>query len=395
MLPWFRKKRKKAQTDEEILAEAFEEIGKQQTTRARRKRRALFWRKYADPRILVVLAIIVVVIIADGVRRENMEFYATVTEVTGSGAARLARDAMPEALEVGQRLEDGGQVVTRANCWVTLDFPDGSVITVAPNSQLTVELLEYNRAGMWRGRAFSLGVGHMWARISPKFGSNSRCRLHTPSSVAAVRGTRFYMGYDAEARETQISCRDGAVRVDGFRGRPTQVGGGATTSVSYGNAPTRQQVMDRQTATTFAQQPALDREIHRDPWLKRMEMRLTNILDLPLSVLGIGKSSWALLAADAARRTAAIKALQTIHTSIEGYPSYPEFVDPFTLRELDFRRQDALRVLRNFDGHAIEKYQRSGQGFVIWARARDKNRTPFMLNAYGVQQITEEEMPGL
>jgi len=70
-------------------------------------------------------------------------------------------------------------------------------------------------------------------------------------------------------------------------------------------------------------------------------------------------------------------------------------VDPFTLSELDFRPEDALKILKNFDGSAIEKYERVGQGFVIWARARDNARTPFKLTSYGVQQVSEDEFPGM
>lgn len=393
MLPFFGKKQKKPQTDEEMLAEAFEQVGAQQKKRSRRKRRAALLKRYADPRILIVLAVIAVLFIADGVRHENREFYARITEVTGTGTVLLKRGAAQQPLEVGQALEDGGEVRTGPNCWATLSFPDGSVITLAPDTRFGVALLEYNRGGMWRGRSFALWSGQMWARVSPKFGEESRCKVHTPSSVAAVRGTRFYMGYDPNRQATRLSCNDGAVRVDGFSGRPTVIGRGAATDVGYGTPPARQVQIDAQTRASFAQ-PSLNQPVEPDSWLKSTSMRLTSILDLPLSILGIGKSSWALLAADSARRTAALKALQTIHTGIEGYPTYPSFVNPFTLEELDFRPEDARQILKNFDGHAIEKYERSGQGFVIHARGRDRARTPFRLTAYGVEQITEEEMAG-
>lgn len=394
MLPWFRKP-KKPQTDEEILAEAFADVAKQQTKRSVRKRRATLWRKYADPRILAALGIICVALIADGVRRENQEFYATVAEATGTGQARVKQGADVQPLEAGLRLEDGGEVQTGANCRARLNFPDGSVITLAPNSHLKVELLEYSRGGMWRGRSFTLGFGQMWARVSPKFGEESRCRVHTPSSVAAVRGTRFYVAHDPSANATRISCNDGLVRVDGFRGRPSMVAGGATTAVTYGSTPERPQGIDPQTRGSFAQ-PALAEEIRPDSWLKRTELKLTSVLDLPLSMLGIGKSSWAIGAADFARRTNAMEALRLIHTAISGYPTYPEFVDPFTLRELDFRPEDALRILKSFDGRSIVQYRPSGtNNFVIYARARDRARTPFRLTAYGVEVVTEEEMAGL
>jgi len=162
--------------------------------------------------------------------------------------------------------------------------------------------------------------------------------------------------------------------------------------VGYGKPPEQRMKMDPGTRGTFAQGP-LNQEVKPDGWLKTMELKLTNILDLPLTVLGIGKAGWAVGATESARRTAAMKALQLIHTSIEGYPDYPDFVDPYTLEELAFRPEDALRVLKNFDGCCIEKYDRLSNGFVMYARARDKARSPYKLTNNGVQVITEDEMP--
>ncbi len=393
MLPFFKKK-EQPKTDAEMLAQAFEEVDSQQKRRDTRKKRSVLWRKYADPRILIVVGIVAIVFIADGVRRENMEFYATVSELTGVGAVMLSASEAQEPLALEQRIADGGAVTTGTNCFVSLDFPDGSVVTLGPSSQLVVELLEYNRGGMWRGRAFTLNAGHMWARVSEKFGQQSRCKVHTPSSVAAVRGTRFYMFYDPNRSETTVSCNDGVVAVDGFRGRSATVAGGGATSVAYGAEPSGVGAMDNQTRQSFAQ-PAMNQEIEPDSWMKRTTMKLTSILDLPLSILGIGKSSWAVGAADFARKNAAIEAMRKINNGIVGYSTYPEFVDPYTLRELDFEPDEALQILKNFDGRSLVKYQRSGQGFVMYARARDNARSPIMLTAMGPEWITEDEMPGL
>jgi hypothetical protein len=139
---------------------------------------------------------------------------------------------------------------------------------------------------------------------------------------------------------------------------------------------------------------AMNQVVEPDPWLKRVCMKVTSVLDLPLSILGIGKSSWAIGAADFARRNAAMEAMRRMHTAIEGYPTYPDFVDPFTLQELDFSEEDALQILKNFDGRCLVSYERSGQGFVMYARARDKARTPFKLTAYGAEPASEDEVPG-
>ncbi len=391
MLFWKPKKKKK-QTEEEILQEAFAAVKGQQGKRTVRKRRASLWRKYADPRILVALGVVFVVLIADAVRRENMEFYATVTQVQGSARARLAKGGSAVAAEEGLKLEDGGEVTTGANSWVALSFPDGSAVTLAPNSHFQVHLLEYNRGGQWRGRAFSLLAGQMWARVSPKFGKESRCKVHTPSSVAAVRGTRFYVMYDPGNQNTQVACAEGLVNVDGFQGRSAAVARGGTTTVAYGRPPERLRTMDPGTRNTFTQAP-LNEEIKPDSWLKTFELKVTCVLDAPLSILGIGKAGWAVGAADYARRAAAMEALRYMHAQVTGYTTYPDFVDPYTIKELGFPPEDALRVLGSLDGRCIEKYEKTSRGFVIYARARDKARSPYMLTPYGVEPAPEEDMP--
>ena len=385
---WWGKKKKTAQTDQEVLEDAFADIAQQQQKRTTRKRRQAKWRKYADKRIITALVVIFVVFIADAVRRENMEFYATVTQVSGQAQVRLAKGGSVVGVELNQKLEDGGEVKTSASGWVALSFPDGSVVTLAPGSHFKVRLLEYHRGGQWRGRAFTLLAGRMWARVSEKFGKDSKCKIHTPSSVAAVRGTHFTVAYEPARNATSIACTDGAVDVNGFTGRGTQLGQGMATNVAYGQGPARRDQVDVNTRASFSQR-ALQQEIKPDPWLKKVELKLTSILDLPLSILGIGKSSWAVGAADYARRTTALEALRYIHHALAGYPSYPDFVDPFTLKELAFRPQDAERILMNFDGSCLERYERVGQGFVMYARARDKKRTAYKLSNYGVEPIKD------
>lgn len=395
MLLWGRKKEKKELTQEEILEQAFAAVKSTQDRRQarhRRRDRIAYWKKYLDTRILTTLALIFVVIIADAVRRENMEFYATVTQVTGTAQVRLAEGQPFTPLQLDMRLEDGAEVKTGRDGWVSLAFPDGSALTLANDSHFEVHLLEYHRGGQWRSRAFSLLAGRMWARVSEKFGAQSQCKVHTPSSVAAVRGTQFYVMYDPANKNTQIACNQGAVRVDGFRGAPATIAAGAVTSCEYGLPPRDRRQLDPGLRQTFGLR-ALNEPVKPDSWLKTLELKLTSVLDLPLSILGIGKCSWAVGAADFARRTAAMEALRRIHTAIEGYPNYPDFVDPYTMAELAFRRQDALKILKNFDGACLLKYDRVGQGFVIYARARDRNRTPFRLTAYGVERITEDELP--
>lgn len=394
MLSWFRKK-KKSQTDEEILADAFvgvkEGLEKKQRVRKRLYRR--LWPEWLDRRVVIAILVVAGAIIADGVRRENQEFHAIVTKVYGAVWVQSSETSAVKVAQVGQSLGDRNVLTTGPQSSVVLDFPDGSVITVGPGSRFIIKLLEYSRGGRWRERAFFLQVGQIWARVSPYFGAKSEMRVYTPSSIAAVRGTTFYVSQDRKGVISQIQCADGYVAAAGFRGRPQYLYANTGASVSLGQAPKKPRVLTQAQCRPFTQEDLL-KPIPPEHWLETFELTVTQLLDAPLSILGIGKSSWAVGAADFARRTTALEALRLLHQHLEGSPTYPEFVNPATIEQLGIPRKESLRILSVFNAGALELYRQvsGGRGFIVFARARDNKRTLYKLTPYGPQRATEDEL---
>ena len=129
-------------------------------------------------------------------------------------------------------------------------------------------------------------------------------------------------------------------------------------------------------------------------WLETFELPVTQLLDAPLRILGIGKSSWGVGSADFARRAKALEGLRLIHVNIEGATTYPEYVNPATLEQLGIPQQSADRILTAFHGDALELYRQLSdpRGFIIFARGRDKKRTLYKLTAYGPQAAAEDEL---
>ena len=101
-------KKEKPRTEEEILADAFAAVKRDQERKARtrRKKYRRWWPEWLDRRVVIGLAIVVVAIIGDGVRRENQEFYATVTKVYGRAYVQNSATARAEPLKVGAKLAD-------------------------------------------------------------------------------------------------------------------------------------------------------------------------------------------------------------------------------------------------------------------------------------------------
>ncbi len=169
------RRRKKPQTEEELLADAFAGVKTEQEKKARirRKKYRRLLPDWLDRRILIGLGLILCAFIADGVRRENEEFYATATRVVGTVQKLPQEGRSGTRLEVGAKLEDRNVVRTGQRSRAVLEFPDGSVVTVGPNTYMVVKMLQYSRGGKWRGRSFFLKFGQIWARMSPHFGQRS------------------------------------------------------------------------------------------------------------------------------------------------------------------------------------------------------------------------------
>ncbi|MBC7287841.1 MAG: FecR domain-containing protein, partial [Armatimonadetes bacterium] len=359
----WRKRRPKPLTEEQLLAQTVEEIRERQERQQRMIRR--FYRRvlpeWLDRRIVFGLLAVLAALIADGVRRENTEFVARLTELSGTVYVQSAYKTAPATGTVGALLQDGDQVITGANSYATLEFPDGSVITVGPSTQFEVRRLEYSRGGRWKSRTFRLAAGRVWVKVSEYFGAGSDMRVYTRAAVAAVRGTRFSVAYDPSADSTSVVCEDGTVTFAGWRGSPVQVIPRTAASCQYGSAAGYPAAAAPEEFTGFGI-AALRRPDVQDSWLKKAELWITYFLDLPLSVLGIGRCSWGVGAADYARRTAAMEALRRIHVHLESFTSYPDFVNPATLEELGIPEVYARRILSAFYGGAIERYYRTSRG---------------------------------
>jgi len=389
------RRKKKPQTEEEMLADAFAGVKAEQEKKARirRKKYRRLLPDWLDRRILIGLGLILCAFIADGVRRENEEFYATATRVVGT-VQKLPREGRSGTrLEVGDKLEDRNVVRTGQRSRAVLEFPDASVVTVGPNTYMVVKMLQYSRGGKWRGRSFFVKFGQIWARVSPHFGKRSEMRVYTPSSVAAVRGTTFSVYQAPRGYQSTVYCTAGSVEAMGFRGRPRYVQANTTSSILLGQAPEQPEKLAADQQRYFRQKE-LTKEIPPEHWLKNVELTITQVLDMPLTILGLGKTSWGVGCADFARRTVTKKGLQLLHVQLEGSPTYPEFVNPATLEQLGIRQEEVRRILSVFYGDALELYRQlgDGRGFIVFARSKDKRRSLFKLTAYGPAPAEEDEL---
>lgn len=377
-----KKKSKPSQSEAALMNDALSDLlhDQERKEKQRRRRGRLGLPSWVDRRILIALLVIFVGILADAVRRENQEFYATVTNLGGQVSARLEPGGAIQTVSENFKLADRSTIATGPGAWAELSFPDGSKVVMDGGSTMQIKLLEYQRGGRWRSRSFYLYSGRIFARIGENFGKKSQLQVFTPACVAAARGTRFSVAADGTAKAARTVVGDGLVEVRGFNGGRMNLNPNNSSETRAGSSPGVASLALAAEMTSFGH-ASLNEEIEPVPWYQELEMVLTQTLDGPLTILGIGKCSWAVGAADFARRTACQESLRKIRANLEGETSYPLWVDPATLAELNIKETGGVdMLLKSFDGSSIETYWSNGQRFIITARARDKARTRYELD---------------
>ncbi|MET4726462.1 hypothetical protein ABIE09_000233 [Lysobacter enzymogenes] len=149
----------------------------------------------------------------------------------------LASDKSPAQLVgEGLRLGIGSRLETGPGASATLEFADGSRMTVQDNSAVVFdELSSYGATGMVDTR-MRLQRGRATNRVTPALGPASRYIIETPSATSSVRGTRFRISAgDAGARDA-TEVLEGKVQVGAQRGQ-VLVTPGYGTLAGGGDAP--------------------------------------------------------------------------------------------------------------------------------------------------------------
>ena len=151
--------------------------------------------------------------------------------------------AAPAVLQ--QPLSEGDIIRTKSNGKAEITFVDDSVVRLAPNSrlQITEYLMEGNKRksgvmNLFRGKMRAV-VSKSRGFLAAAFGESEKFEVRTPTAVAGVRGTDFFISYQMGV--TAIAVREG--RVDTFNpaipGQIVRVAEGMATTIA-GNAPPSQ-----------------------------------------------------------------------------------------------------------------------------------------------------------
>lgn len=135
--------------------------------------------------------------------------------VATSGPVERAFGAGPYApLAVGMTLGEGDQLRTGHEGFVTLELQDGSHVTVSQDATVAISKLRETALTGSTDRVIQLKQGEVDSEVTHATRKDDRFQIRSPSVVAGVRGTRFRVDYDSDAKQTAVEVLDGAVGVD-------------------------------------------------------------------------------------------------------------------------------------------------------------------------------------
>lgn len=159
---------------------------------------------------------------------------ATVIARNGSITATAA-DGSSTILNIGSRITEGMRITTEANSFLTMSLADESRVSLPSNSSVLVTKL---RKSLYTGSPrteVKLMRGRVVSRVSPLDVNRGRFEVHTPLSVAGVRGTYFRVGIDNQKVATEVL--EGRVAVGSQQAPETRM-----LPIAKGNIITREVV---------------------------------------------------------------------------------------------------------------------------------------------------------
>lgn len=153
-----------------------------------------------------------------------------------SGSAVIETGGQQRPAAVGAAVQPGDTITVPQNAKVRLHMNDGSIVTVAASSQMTIQKYDVDGTGARQDAELSMSSGLMRATVSAG-GGTPNFEVKTATGVAAVRGTEWYV--DVQGDRTQVYVVTGNVSLADAAGRnPVTIPKMSASSVEAHKEPT-------------------------------------------------------------------------------------------------------------------------------------------------------------
>lgn len=143
-------------------------------------------------------------------------------------------------VKVGSKILPGETVVSGKDSRAKIVMSDRNVMNISPETTLKIEQYTNDPKTGEKNVQLNLLDGKARNNVEQKYdGEKSKFIMKTATAVAGVRGTQFFVAYNAQNQTTQVVTLKGQVSfapvtVDGSVGKPVMVNKGQATSVSPG-----------------------------------------------------------------------------------------------------------------------------------------------------------------
>jgi hypothetical protein len=129
----------------------------------------------------------------------------------------------------GDLLYRGGQVQTGEEGRVRLDFSDGTLVRVGPNSMFTLEGIDESNDGLLK--SFFMQFGQLWIILR-----GGELEVDSPSGLASVRGSFQMILIDPISGDVYTTCLEGICTLE-LNGEIVTYGTGETAWITGGQPP--------------------------------------------------------------------------------------------------------------------------------------------------------------
>jgi hypothetical protein len=126
------------------------------------------------------------------------------------GQAEVFRDGRWQAVADGDHIETGARIRTVAGGYAMLTFDDGSTLSLAPGTELAIELASF-REDHPRELVVRLTAGRIWNDVALDLRQGARYEVITPDAVVRGSGPVFETAF--QEASTVVTAADGYVEL--------------------------------------------------------------------------------------------------------------------------------------------------------------------------------------
>lgn len=128
-----------------------------------------------------------------------------------SGPVTIAVAGRPVKITPGLPVNEGAEIETGADAFLSLRLADGSTVAIPSQSRVRIERLRRTALTGTVTRRFEIRRGRADAVVAPMKDPGSSFHISTPVAVSAVRGTAFRVAYDADGARAATEVTEGTV----------------------------------------------------------------------------------------------------------------------------------------------------------------------------------------